>query len=462
MQQTSILLPQEKEEVNVKVNCFFHQKLKEFIGIRSYFLYFQNIVFNALNKETFGIICQNKNEAEQIYEKFGLKIQKLIKEIWKNSKIKQKYFYRNEEQLVECVVNKEFIEKIEGEVISFTDKNTNQTFDNFVVANENITAFNVCQSIACANKMELIQAGSIVHLYGETSTGKTHLLNSVYNFYNSIGGKVYYTTSSMFLRKYVEAVKLDKCLSFQDEILKNDIILIDNIDNLLGKNGTLIALKQLISLATEQQKYIILTSKQNKKTLSINSNIFNNILSNSISLALKEQTNETKTKIIMKYIYEKNQKLSISIANDLVEKMNCNVRELKNCIKKLSIIQKVKNFEINSALALSILKDNIEEKKQDNTKQNITNEKIIEVVAKYFKVKENDIISKIKTANVCLARNIVMFLIRDINSANYQEIGKLLNRNHSTIISGIKNIEYMLQNDSKLPSIMAEIKSQLI
>ena len=142
--------------------------------------------------------------------------------------------------------------------------------------------------------------------------------------------------------------------------------------------------------------------------------------------------------------------------------MNCNVRELKNCIKKLSIIQKVKNFEINSALALSILKDNIEEKKQDNTKQNITNEKIIEVVAKYFKVKENDIISKIKTANVCLARNIVMFLIRDINSSNYQEIGKLLNRNHSTIISGIKNIEYMLQNDIKLPSIIAELKSQLI
>ena len=162
----------------------------------------------------------------------------------------------------------------------------------------------------------------------------------------------------------------------------------------------------------------------------------------------------------MRYIAEKNKNLSISLAQPIVEQMNCNICELKNCVKKLSIIQKVKQFELNTALALSILKNDYKKEKNEN-KKTTSNENIINAVAKYYKIKPEDITSKIKTSNVCLARNIVMFLMRDLNSVNYQEIGKILNRNHSTIISGIKNITNMLENDAKMPSIMAEIKDRL-
>ena len=457
MQQASIDIKQNST-INDKINIFFHSKLKEKIGIRNYIRNFQDVFFLAVDKTTFGIICNNIDDAKNIYERFGLKINNLIISIWKNKNIKQKYYYRNQENIIEIKMESEFVEKIEHEVVNFDDKNNKQTFENFISAEENKTAFELCKSIACASKNELVNAGSIVLLYGETSTGKTHLLNAISNFYQQLGGKVCCLTSVNFLQKYVDAVKKQDCFSFQDKILQNDIILIDNIDNLFGKNGTLLALKQLLYFAVEQQKYIVLTSRFNVNKLSTSSNIFKTILSNAISLELKAPNNETKTRILMKYITEYNKNLSILLAKSLVEQSNCNVCELKNYIKKLSIIQKVKQFEISPALAHSILKDEIGNNNNHNNHNIHSNEQIIECVAKFYKFKAEDLTSKIKTSNVCLARNIAMFLMRDLNSSNFQEIGRILNRNHSTIISGIKNIENLLDNDKQLPSIIAEIK----
>ena len=460
MQQASIEIQQQKNDLSSKINLVFHSKIKNVVGIRKYIRNFKDVFFTAIDKTTFGIICDKIENAKNLYENFGLTINNLIFEIWKNKNIKKKYFYREQDNIIEIEVNNELGEKSENEIVNFNENNNSQTFDNFITSNENITIYELCKSIACANDKEFIGSGSIVHLYGETSTGKTHLLNAISNFYQKLGGKVCYFTSSSFLRQYINSVKKQDCISFQDKILQNDIILIDNIDNLVGKNGTLTALKQILSFALEQQKYVVLTSKLNSTFLSTNSNTLKNILSKAISLELKPVDVDTKTKIIMRYIAEKNKNLSISLAQPIVEQMNCNICELKNCVKKLSIIQKVKQFEINTALALSILNNDFKKEKNEN-KKTTSNENIINAVAKYYKIKPEDITSKIKTSNVCLARNIVMFLMRDLNSVNYQEIGKILNRNHSTIISGIKNITNMLENDAKMPSIIAEIKTNL-
>jgi len=142
----------------------------------------------------------------------------------------------------------------------------------------------------------------------------------------------------------------------------------------------------------------------------------------------------------------------------LVEKLDGNVREMKNYIKKLSIVKSVRKFELNSSLAMEILSEGREIK---ISRKQISNEEIVKVVNNYYKLPEQALLSKIKSANVCRARNVAMHLMRTVNNANFQEIGRCLNRTHATVIAGLKNIQVMLENDKKLPGEVAELNEKI-
>lgn len=357
-----------------------------------------------------------------------------------------------------CNNTSDFVEKPKNEILYFNEHFHEKTFKNFVCSNENMTAFEVCRSIACASEKELIQSGSVVLLHGNESVGKTHLLQAINNFYQSAGGKVIYFKASNFLRTYVEAVQRQTSFLFQDNVLSNEIIIIDDIDDLIGKNGTLQILKQIISLAIETKRFVVLSSTVAPNDLIEKNTLFKSILSNAMSLKIDNQKNDLKMHIAMNYIAEKHMNIPISIVKDLILHLDCNTRELKNYIKKLAVVQSIRKFEINSALALEILKDDVG---NDIKNKNISNEQIVAIVAEYYSTTTEALRSKIKTAEICHARNVAILFMRNLNNANLLEIGKVLNRTHATIIASLKNMEKWLDNDKKLPSELAEIKLML-
>jgi len=443
-------------DINQKLNSFIHSNIKEIIGIRNYLYNLQNIIFTAINKNTLAVIGNSKENVENVYEKYNYQINKIIRDTWKNSSIVIKYYFINNGNLIEISQESEFIEKQKSKVVYFNEAGNKYSFENFVSAEENYTALEVCQSISCYSQKELVYGGSIVYLYGAESTGKTHLVNAMYNFYKEQGGKIFKITANQFLRTYIDAVQKQSVFNFQDTILSSEVIIIDDIDDLIGKNGTLTELKKIISIAVENKKYIVLTSKIAPNILGEKNFLFKEILSNAVALKLKEQKEALKTQIVMNYICDNNMNVPISIVRDLVVNINCNVRELKNYIKKLAIIKSIKKFELNTNLALELLADDI--KKVEN-KKIISNDEILGIVAKYYGLTTKDLVSKIKKEEVCKARNIAMFLMKKINSSNFQEIGRIVNRNHSTIISSLKNIETMMENDKKVPAELADLQA---
>ncbi|GEM_PF-3096624 len=454
-----IVLDVKNLEINQKLNSFFHQQIKAKIGLRNYLYHLQKIIFSSFSKNNLAIIGNNYEDIENVKERYHFHICEILKDTWKNNTINARYFYIQNGQMKEVVKNETFNEKPNSQVIYFNEATEKQTFENFVVSEENATALEICKSIACYSQKELVNAGSVVLLYGEAGTGKTHLINAISGFYSSQGGRVFTISSNNFVRKYGEAVKTQNVFSFQDNIIQNEIIIIDEIDQLIGKNGTLTELQKIVNLAMEENKYIVFTSKIAPNAMQDKSIILKNILANAITLKLKTQQNALKTTIAMNYICDKNMNVPISIIRDLVVALDCNVRELKNYIKKLAIVQSIRKIEINTSLAFEILADDIQQDKKK--KKVITNEEIVDLVANYYNLQSNDLKSSIKQKNVCKARSIAMYLMRDINSANFQEIGKILNRNHSTIISGIKNVEQWLNEDKKLPSEIADLRSGL-
>lgn len=483
-QASNILL--RANNICEKLNTYMHREIKVRIGVRNYLLGFKDVIFFPYNKSII-VLCKDNKDAYILNDKYNYYLTKIINETWKEKNIQIKfccinenngelknadiydnfeYFTNNIGELIKTniivevkIENEVFFEKPKSEVIFFNEKIQKQTFDNFITAQENITAYEVCQSICCANDKELVQSGSVVFIYGETSTGKTHLLNSIKTFYQTAGGKVFYTTASQFLRLYVDSVQKKVGFSFQDNVLSNEIIMIDDVDELIGKNGTLQALKHIIMLAIENKRFIVLTSKQAPKILSEKNMIYKDILSNVMSLKIKEQQVETKAQIAINYIAEKNMNIPISIVKDLILRLDCNVRELKNYIKKLSIVQSIRKFELNSTLALEILKDDVNN--DTYMQKHISNEKILSLVAEYYKLSTDNLCSKIKTTSVCRARNVAILLMRQINSCNFQEIARILNRTHASIIASLKNIEKWINDDKKLPAELADLRSMM-
>ena len=454
----SIVFDEKSVRINQKLNSFIHTQLKEKIGLRKYLYDIQNLVFTAIDKTTMGVICEKQQMAENIYNKYHFQISKILYDTWKKASILLKYFYIDSGELKEIITETKFVETSNTEIVYFDDKKAKQTFDNFVSSEENITALEVCQSIACYSQKEIVSEGSVVFLYGETGCGKTHLMNAINNYYSGKGGSVICISANNFLRQYIEAVQKQNVFLFQDSLLKNEIIIIEDIDELMGKNGTLTELNKIIELATNDKKYVILTSKMTKNVLTEKGLSFKNILSNAVSLKIGSSKEALKMNIATNYICENNINIPISVVSGLIKHFDCDVRELKNYIKKLSIIQSIKKFELNTNLALEILCDDVKVKLFENK---ATNEEIIKIVSDYYCINKNDLSSKIKSANICKARNVAIYLMREINSANLQEIGRILNRNHSTIISCLKNIERMLEEDKKIPAEIADLREKL-
>ena len=445
-------------KVNKKLNSFIHDNIKQTIGVRQYLYYFHNIAFGTIGKNALAIIGEDRDVIDIIYNKYSDKLDKLIKKNWPNAKVALRYFILQNDKLNEINFTCEFLEKPKSKVIFFNEIGNKYTFDNFVASEENINVLEICQSLACYSCKELVSSGSIVCIYGSSSTGKTHLINAVENFYRKNDGKVFNITANGFLQKYVESIQKHDVFNFQNSILSNEIIIIDDVDDLIGKNGTLMELKKILSMAVENKKYIILTMSLAPKQLSDKSGHLNDIITNAISWGIKEPKEALKIQILMNYICEKNLNVPISIVKDLVRNLNCTVRELKNYIKKLSIVQSIRKFELNTNLALSILADDV---KKQNDKLTISNEEILSIVAEYYNLSVNDLISKIKRENVCKARNIAMHLMKKINSLNFQEIGRILNRNHATIIIGLRKVETWIQNDKKIPAELADLMMKI-
>ena len=455
--QNNIALVASDIEVNQKLNNFIHENIKKAVGIRGYLYYLQNIVFTALNKNVLAIIGKDKQSIESVYDKYNMQICKLVSSTWRDVKVSLKYCYIKNEKLEEVQFESQFIEKPNSQIVHFNEFENKYSFDTFVSSEENITALEVCQSIACFSQKELVFGGSVVCIYGGASTGKTHLVNAVNNFYKSQGGKVFNISANNFLRKYIEAVKEQNVFKFHDNILENEIIIIDDVSDLIGKNGTLSELSRILTTAIENKKYIILTSSIAPNQLSEKSSVLHQILTNAMSLKLSEPKEALKTQVVMNYICEKNFNVPISIVKDLILKFDCNIIELKNYVKKLAIVQSIRKFELNSNLAFEILKDDLKE--NDNNKY-VSNEEILDIVAKYYNLSSQELRSKIKRENVCRARNVAMYLMKKINSANFQEIGRALNRNHSTVIAGLRNIENWMKIDKKLPAELADLTAK--
>ena len=341
--------------------------------------------------------------------------------------------------------------------------NPKYTFDTFVVGSNNNFAH--AASLAVAESPGEIY--NPLFLYGGVGLGKTHLMHSVahYILEHDPSKKVLYVTSETFTNELIDALKVGKngnelaMTTFREKYRNNDVLLIDDIQFIIGKESTQEEFFHTFNVLHSAGKQIVLSSDKPPKEMETLEERFRSRFDWGLIADIQPPDYETRMAILRKNAEACNKPVDDEIFKYIATNIKSNIRELEGAFNRIIAKSKIENqSEITMELAEDALKDFIN---PDKPKE-ITPELIIEVVAEHFGVSPEDITSKKRNSEFVQPRQVVMYLCRKLQDTSYVNIGKLLGKkDHTTIIHGVNKIEDELKNNDELASKVETIKKKI-
>ena len=313
--------------------------------------------------------------------------------------------------------------------------NPNYTFDTFVVGTNN----NLAHAASLAVAETPGQIYNPLFIYGGAGLGKTHLMQAIAHFIiaSDPSKKVLYVTSETFTNELIESVKTNKNTEFRNKYRNIDVLLIDDIQFIIGKLSTQEEFFNTFNDLYLLGKQIVISSDRPPKEMETLPDRLRTRFESGLPVDIQIPTYETKMAIINK----KSEALGIDFPYEVKDYVATNItssiRELEGALTKLSAYSKLSHTPLTAEFAENTLKDLI----SPYSKKEITPELIIEVVAEHFHIKPEDIISHRRSADIAFPRQIAMYLCRQMTQTPLEAIGKAIgNRDHTTVIYGADKI----------------------
>ena len=319
--------------------------------------------------------------------------------------------------------------------IATQNLNPNYTFDTFVIGTNN----NLAHAASLAVAETPGQIYNPLFIYGGAGLGKTHLMQAIAHFIiaSDPSKKVLYVTSETFTNELIESVKTNKNTEFRNKYRNIDVLLIDDIQFIIGKVSTQEEFFNTFNDLYMLGKQIVISSDRPPKEMETLPDRLRTRFESGLPVDIQSPTYETKMAIINK----KSEALGIDFPYEVKDYVATNItssiRELEGALTKLSAYSKLSHTPLTAEFAENTLKDLI----SPYSKKEITPELIIEVVAEHFHIKPEDIISHKRSADIAFPRHIAMYLCRQMTQTPLEAIGKALGgRDHSTILYGSEKI----------------------
>ena len=316
------------------------------------------------------------------------------------------------------------------------------TFDNFVVGNSNRFA----QSAALAVAEAPAFAYNPLFLYGGVGLGKTHLMHAIANYIkdNDPSSKIAFLSAETFTNELINSIKDNKNQEFRDKYRNIDVLLVDDIQFIIGKDSTQEEFFHTFNTLHNAGKQIILSSDKPPKEMETLDERFRSRFEWGLMADIQPPDYETRMAILKKNVELYDRNIDDEILNYIATNVKSNIRELEGALKKVIAASRLNNIELSMNLAEETLKDII----SPDTPMEITPSFIVKVVAEHFGVSQEDIISKKRNSEYVIPRQICMYMIREHTTTSLDNIAKMLNKkDHTTILHGCKKIENeMLKN----------------
>jgi len=334
-----------------------------------------------------------------------------------------------------------------------THLNPSLTFDSFIVGDSNQFAYTTANSVA-------EKPGKLYNplfLYGGVGLGKTHLLQAIGNYHIELGKTVIYTTLEQFMNSFTSHLRSQTMDRFRDKFRECDLLLIDDIQFLSRKEQTQEEFFHTFNELYNSNKQIVITSDRAPNKISGLVDRLRTRFEMGLMADIQPPGLETKIAIIQKKCELDGIKLNHEIINFIASNMGDNIREIEGTIIKLNAMSSMLNQEITLDFAQNAIKDQIKEKKE-----NISIDDIVKIVSRELNIKPSDIKSKKRTQNVVSARRTAIYLARNLTPNSMPQIAMYFGmKDHTAISHAMKKINEIIENDENFKVLLSELSNKI-
>jgi chromosomal replication initiator protein len=334
--------------------------------------------------------------------------------------------------------------------------NAKYTFNTFVVGKGNELAHAAAAAVAEKPGTKY----NPLFIYGGVGLGKTHVLQAIGNEMSrkNPSTRVMYVTCEKFTNDFISAVKSGRGKQFKDSYRTVDLLLIDDIQFLTGKDGTQEEFFHTFNALHEANKQVVLTSDRPPKQIPALEHRLVSRFEWGMTADISSPDFETRIAILETKCKERNYDLEQEIIQHIATVVQSNVRELEGALNKIIAFHQFKNIKPTLEAAKSLLSSF----GAVAAKKSITPKHVMETVAGYFDVSIQDMLGPSREKRLAFPRQIIMYLMREETNISFPNIGKELgNRDHSTAMHACDKIRKVLEHDTKLRQDLELIRQRL-
>jgi len=435
--------------------------IKNKINLPTYKAWFEHITPLSLKKNCLTVSVGSSFAKEWLESRYSNLLSDSIKKVINNScKIK-------------IVTAPESLESTEGYYDEYIDEsiesayylnkkiknstfNTKYTFDTFIVGNSN--RFACTASLAVSEKPG--NTYNPLFIYGGVGLGKTHLLHAIgqYTLQLHPDKIVKYVSAERFLNDFINALRYKNIFAFKENYRNNDVLLVDDIHFLEDKEASQEEFFHTFNALHDTNRQIVLSSDRSPKNISTLEERLRSRFEWGLVTDITPPDLETRMAILKKY--SEREKISVpdDILNLIAEKITSNIRELEGSLTRIAAFTSLTKSKPDLVIAKNILKDILPDDKEHKTSM----QTIIKEVSKYFSIPINDILSAKRNKFISHARQLAMYLSRELTSSSLPRIGKSFgDRDHSTVIYAISKISDLIKTDRNVYRQIQEITNKI-
>ncbi len=430
-----------------KIWKLFDSEIQSKISTVGYDTWFRDLEPLTISGDKLVVVTQFKNAKVKIPQSYKTEIRDSIDAI--NTYITDIIFITPDEKKV---FNDNIVaDKVESVPVNNASStfNSHYTFDSFVVGPSNQLVYSAAKAVA-ENP-----GGNInpFFIYGGVGLGKTHIMHSIGNYLlgKNPNLKVLYSTTEQFVNDFIDSFSNssnnEKNRLFREKYRNVDVLMLDDIQFLQNKTSCQEALFHTFNDLHQASKQIVLSSDRHPKELTFLNERLQSRFQSGMSIDIAQPDLETRIAILQKKAFEKKVVVSQPVIYYIAENITSNIRELEGALTKFIFSCTLRNIEPNNIdVAKEVLKDDI-----DVTTHVLSADSIVEATCAYFNISKSDVLSKKKTKNIALCRQICIYLIYDILGQPLATIGNYFGgKDHTTIMYAKNKIIDELENNNNL------------
>jgi chromosomal replication initiator protein len=324
------------------------------------------------------------------------------------------------------------------------------SFDTFIVGPSNQFAHAACRAVAEAPS----RSYNPLFIYGGVGLGKTHLMHAIGHYVLTNSNlKLTYISSERFMNEMINALRYDRVLDFRERYRSVDVLLVDDVQFLAGKEGTQTEFFHTFNALYDAQKQIVISSDCPPHEIPSLEERLRSRFEWGLIADIQPPDIETKVAILKKKAETEGIPLPDNVAIYIAGKIKSNIRELEGSLIRLIAYASLTGREISLPLAQDVLRNVLK-----NDDRAITIEIIQKSVSEYYQLKLGELKSRNNSKSIALPRQVAMYLCKHLTKASLPEIGKSFGgKHHSTVIHSIRKIEDLRQSDGDFNTLINNI-----